>query len=97
MLLLVVGVIGSFKLFCLIAFPLCKILCLEDTLSQINQVCRCVCVCVQERELGKESFFNWIHCPFCYAFICISFDCVLVCFYLFLSPSPKEQYGVGLD
>jgi len=57
MLLLVVGVIGSFKLFCLIAFPLCQIRCLEDTVSQINQVCRCVCVCVYKRELGKKREF----------------------------------------
>lgn len=61
MLLLVVRMIGSFKLFCLIAFPLCKILCLEDTVSQINQVCRCVCVCTRETTGEGENLLNWIH------------------------------------
>lgn len=61
MLLLVVRVIGSFKLFCLIAFPLCKSLCLEDTVSQINQLCRCVCVCVcvyKRDNWGRREFLK---------------------------------------
>lgn len=70
----------------------CKNLCLEDIVSQINQVCRCVCVCVCARETTRKrkNFFNQMHYPFCYGFFCISFDCALVCFYLFLSPSPKK-------